>query len=379
MNKYNCIYKYLMALLLILYIGAMMTFSVITPNKAFSECENRPLEQKPNFSFESLIKGKFISNFENYISDQFPYRDFWIGVKSDTERFIGKKENNEVYLGKDKYLLQKFNKPEDDNLKNRIDAINSFALANPNINKYFMLVPNSIKVLQNNLPYDAPCADQLIYINKIKKELNKNIKFIDVYDALHAKKNEYIFYKTDHHWTSKGAYYAYEKAAPYMGLTPHDISYFNIKKVTDNFYGSLYSKSGFRHLDPDSIEIYLPKKDDGQLVCYSDKNTNFNSIYFMNNIDKKDKYTIFFDGNHPLVKISTNIKNGKKLLVIKDSYANCFIPFLVGHYSEIYMVDLRYYNEDLNSLIKSNNINDSLILYNVNTFFEDESICNISQ
>ncbi|WP_027624404.1 DHHW family protein [Clostridium lundense] len=379
MNRYDNIYKYIMALLLLLYIGIMIFFSIITPDKTFSQSENRPLEQKPKFSLHSLVKGKFISNFEKYIADQFPFRDFWIGVKSEGERTLGKKENNEVYLGKDNYLIQKFKKPENDSLNNRVKAINSFDLSNPHMNKYFMLVPNSIKILENKLPSYAPNTDQLAYIDKIKKGLNKNIKFIDIYNTLYSKKNEYIFYKTDHHWTSKGAYYSYEKTGEYMGFVPHNNNYFNVKKVTDSFYGSLYSKSGFRHLTPDSIEIYLPKENDVQSVYYSDTNKKFNSIYFMDNLDKKDKYTIFLNGNHPLVKINTNVKNNKKLLVIKDSYANCFIPFLMGHYSEIYMVDLRYYNEDINTLIKDNNIDNSLILYNVNTFFEDESICNISQ
>lgn len=368
-----------MALSLLLYMGIMILFNIIIPNKTFSESENRPLEQKPKFSFQSLVNGKFISNFEKYISDQFPFRDFWIGVKSESERTLGKKENNEVYLGEDNYLIQKFKKPKNDDLKSRVEAINSFALSNPHMNKYFMLVPNSIKILENKLPSYAPNADQLLYIDKIKRGLSKDIKFIDVYDTLSSKKDEYIFYKTDHHWTSKGTYYAYEKIGTYMGFTPHNNNYFNVKKVTDSFYGSLYSKSGFRHLTPDDIEIYLPQENAVQSVYYSDTNKKLNSIYSMDNLNKKDKYTIFFDGNHPLVKINTTVKNNKKLLVIKDSYANCFVPFLIGHYSEIYMVDLRYYSEDINTLIKANNINDSLILYNVNTFFEDESICNISQ
>ncbi|KAJ51071.1 hypothetical protein BD780_000191 [Clostridium tetanomorphum] len=379
MNKYNNIYKCIMSLLLIMYIGSIIVFNLIIPNKAFSESENRPLEQKPNFSIESVIKGRFISNYEKYISDQFPFRDFWIGVKSDTEKILGKKENNEVYLGKDGYLIQKFNKPLDENFKSKINSINAFANSNLNINTYFMLVPNSVKVLEERLPSFAPSADQLIYINKVKNALNKDIKFIDVYNTLYSKKNEYIFYKTDHHWTTKGSYYAYKKLAKEMALTPYNKDYFEVKKVTDSFYGSLYSKGGFRDITPDSIELYIPKEKHNFKVWYSDSNTTTNSLYKIDNLNKKDKYTVFLNSNHPLIKIKSDISNNKKLLLIKDSYANSFIPFLAEHYSEIYVVDLRYYDENLNTLIKANNIDDNLILYNVNTFFEDESVNNINQ
>jgi Lysophospholipase L1 and related esterases len=212
----------------------------------------------------------------------------------------------------------------------------------------------------------------------VRNSIDKSIEFVDIYDVLNSKKNEYIFYKTDHHWTTKTAFRAYEKLGADMGFIPHEENYFNIKKVTDSFYGSLYSKGGFRNINPDSIELYIPKKNEVNKVEYVDEHKFSDSIYNMEDLNKKDKYAVFFDGNHGLIKISTNVSNGKKLLVVKDSYANCLIPFLTGHYSEIYVVDPRYYSDDLKELIKINSIKNMLILYNVNTFFEEESIENIS-
>jgi hypothetical protein len=155
-----------------------------------------------------------------------------------------------------------------------------------------------------------------------------------------------------------------------MNIKPHDESYFDVKKVTDEFYGSLYSKGGFRHINPDSIELYIPKADEECKVDYVDENRTSNSIYDMDCLNKKDKYTVFLGGNHSLVKITSNAPNKKKLLVVKDSYANSFIPFLTGHYSEIYVVDLRYYNEDLKDLVNKNKINDILFLYSAGNFIQ---------
>ncbi|GAA0729277.1 hypothetical protein GCM10008905_29070 [Clostridium malenominatum] len=377
MDSLNKLYKNILGIVFIGCLILVFSYNIIVPQRKFSESENRVLQQKPKFSLSKLLKGKYTSDYEKYVADQFPFRDFWIGVKSTSEKLIGKKDNNGVYLGKDDYLFQMFNKPSEESLKSRIESINTFSSKNKEINKYFMLIPNSIKVLEDKLPNFASPEDQKVYIDKVKNLLPSDIKFVDVYSSLKNKSDEYIYYRTDHHWTTKGAYYAYRTLGEAMNLSPKNEENFNITKATDSFYGSMYSKSGFRNLKPDDIYLYLPKEEENLKVFYSDKNETFNSLYTMDNISKKDKYTVFFDGNHPLVKISTGLDNGKKLLILKDSYANSFVPFLTEHFSEIYMIDLRFYNEDLSTLIQDNSIDNVLILYNVNTFFEDNSINNI--
>lgn len=377
MDSLNKLYKNILGIVFIGCLILVFSYNIIVPQRKFSESENRVLQQKPKFSLSKLLKGKYTSDYEKYVADQFPFRDFWIGVKSTSEKLIGKKDNNGVYLGKDDYLFQMFNKPSEESLKSRIESINTFSSKNKEINKYFMLIPNSIKVLEDKLPNFASPEDQKVYIDKVKNLLPSDIKFVDVYSSLKNKSDEYIYYRTDHHWTTKGAYYAYRTLGEAMNLSPKNEENFNITKATDSFYGSMYSKSGFRNLKPDDIYLYLPKEKENLKVFYSDKNETFNFLYTMDNISKKDKYTVFFDGNHPLVKISTGIDNRKKLLILKDSYANSFVPFLTEHFSEIYMIDLRFYNEDLSTLIQDNNIDNVLILYNVNTFFEDNSINNI--
>ncbi|MFM1654204.1 DHHW family protein [Brevibacillus sp. B_LB10_24] len=379
MNRHDKWHQYLMAVSLCLFIGGMAALSILTPKKAFSESENRTLEQPPAFSMEKLIRGRFASVFERYLSDQFAFRDFWIGVKSDVDRALGKKENHDVYLGKDGYLIQKWIRPKAGEAEKKADALNRFDRAVPDLPKYLMLVPTAVSVLEQKLPEYVSGEEQLQYLDMVRKQLNPDIRYVDVYPALHANRSANIFYKTDHHWTTKGAYLAYRVLAEQMGFVPKEESEYRIEQVTGEFYGSLSSKSGFRHLQPDSISIYIPKHGETLQVEYADEQKSAKSLYERENLKKKDKYTVFLNGNRALIKIATRHPEGKKLLVVKDSYANSFLPFLTAHFSEIYVVDLRYYEDDLRMLIKSNHIDEMLILYNANTFFEDPSIQSLAE
>lgn len=374
MNNYNLRYKSIIAIIFITFLGVMLSWSIIEPDRTFSDSENRMLQQLPKFSLNRLTTGRFTSDWEKYVVDQIALRDFWIGIKAEGEKLLGKRDNNGVYLGKDGYLLQKFESPDEEDLGNKVSVLNELALTNPEVNFSFMLVPNSVKVLEDKLPPFAKPFDQEEYIDNIKKKLDSRISFINVLADLTFHKDEYIFYRTDHHWTTKGAYWAYRKLAKDLGFSPHDKDYFEITKVTNSFYGSLYSKSGFRNLKPDSIYLYSPKISEENNVLYYDQDESYDSLYQIGNLSKKDKYTIFLGGNHSLIKITTNKNHKKKLLIIKDSFANSFIPFLTGHYGEIYVVDPRYYNDSIDDLIKSRNIKEALILYSVDNFSEDKAL-----
>ncbi|MBW9154435.1 DHHW family protein [Clostridium estertheticum] len=377
-KKYNNIYIKSLTLMFLFFIFSVMILNIIVPDKKFSSQENRNLKSKPKLSVDNLLYNKFTSKYEKYIADQFILRNFWINVKSRSEIFAGKKENNDVYLGKNKYLIAKFKKPGKEAFDEKVKAINDFSTENKKVNKYIMLVPNKIKVLEDKLPEFAPVENQLEYINKFYSGLDKSIKTINVFDSLNKNKNKYIYYKTDHHWTTQGAYYAYLEFCKSSGLTLKDANYYNIKKVSNEFYGTLYSKAGVTNVDSDTINVYLPKKHEDLLVNYVEEKKKSSSLYNSSNLNTKDKYSTFLGGNHPIIKISTMSDSSKKLLVIKDSYANCFIPFLTSHFSDIIVVDLRYYSDNINTLIKDYKITDVLMLYNANTFFEDESILNIS-
>ncbi|RRJ65891.1 hypothetical protein EHV15_25445 [Paenibacillus oralis] len=368
-----------MAVLLLAFICALPVLNFLTPDREFSAAENRMLEPRPDLLLHHLASGKFMANYEKYVSDQFPFRDFWVGVKSDTARAMGRKESNEVYWGKDGYLIQQFNPPAEGEVEENAEALRSFAAAAPDLQTYVLLAPTSLTLNQDKLPAFAPAGNELAFLDKMRKSLGRFMRFVDVYPALYAKRHEYLFYKTDHHWTTLGAYYAYRELCKQMGMAPQAADGFDIRHVADEFYGSLYSKSGFRHIPPDQIELWLPKDQEHYTVEYTGEQQTADSLYALENLSKKDKYAVFMNGNHALVKITSAHPAGKKLLIVKDSYANSLIPFLTGHFSEIYVVDLRFYDGDLLALIRGQEIHEMLVLYSINTFFSDPSIKNLSE
>jgi len=377
-KKYDKVYKSVLFSVFLLFIFSVFVLNTISKDRIFSEQENRKLNAKPEFSINKLLHSKFTSKYEKYVSDQFILRDSLINIKAASEKIIGKKENNDVYLGHDKFLIAKFKKLDKNSISERLKAINTFARENKKLSKYVMLVPNQVKVLSEKLPANAPEKDQLQFVDKVYSGLDKDIKTINVFNTLNEHKNEYIYYKTDHHWTTKGAYYAYKEFCKSAEINSKNESDYDIKKVSNNFYGTLYSRAGVRNIGSDEINVYLPKTNEPTLVNFIDKKKKSASLYNSNSLDGKDKYTVFLGGNDSIVKINTCSNSEKRLLVVKDSYANCFIPFLTAHFDQIIVVDLRYYEDDLKTVIKDYGITDVLILYNVNTFFEDPSILNIS-
>ncbi|MBB6732365.1 DHHW family protein [Cohnella zeiphila] len=379
MSDYDSKRRSLTGLLLLLMVGAMAAANFLTPDRSFSESENRVLEQQPRFSPHSLLSGSFASDYETYSSDQFAFRDAWVGAKTDADRALGKKDSNGVYLGKDGYLIEQYTSPSEADLADRIRAIQAFDQATPGLRKYVLLAPTAAALLADKLPAYAPVGDERADLDRVRRLLPDNIRFVDVVSALNAEREQPLFYKTDHHWTTEGAYYAFRELCRQMGIVPLDEDSFDIRQVTDRFYGSLYSKSGFRHLQPDRIDLYLPKKSGKIKVSYVDEGRITDSLYEPENLGKKDKYAVFLNGNHALIRIETDGPADKRLLVVKDSYANSLIPFLTGHFGEIDVVDLRYDDESLLKLVQERQIQDVLILYNVNTFFEDPSILNIAE
>lgn len=374
MNKHKKIYTRILALVFIISIFGIFFMNMFSKDKNFSEEENRMLAKKPKFSIDRLVEGRYTEKYEKYVEDQFTLRNSWIGIKSTVDRFLGKKEENGVFLGKDDYLIEDFKKPEEKNLQETIKAMNNFSEKYKGINQYALIAPNSVSILKDKLPKNAPVEDQKAYIEELKSSLNSNIKFIDIYNTLESHKDEYIYYRTDHHWTTLGAYYAFLDAANEMRLTPKE-NYYDIETVTDEFYGTLYSKSGFKGIEPDSIEVYIPKdENDEVVVSYAEEKKKSGSIYNSEKLNEKDKYEVFLEGNHPLVKINTLTDNNKKLLLIKDSYANSFVQFLTPYFNEIVIVDPRYYYEDIDKLISEEGITDLLYLYNANTFFSDNNL-----
>lgn len=333
------------------------------------------LEQAPGINGGQIISGRYEEKFETYFTDQFLLRDMWIEMKAGFDRLIGRVESNGVYLGKDGYLIEKFAEPDGKNLKETCSAMGNFAKRYGEVKQYAMIVPNAVEILSDKLPAFAPAADQGKHLDTLGKELEKQgITVLDMRGVLKKNRDKKLYYKTDHHWTTEAAYLAFLEAGKTMGYNGSEIT-FDALPVTGRFQGTLSAKSGFRSGEKEELEVYLPK--DGSpssVVNYVDEQKKTASFYDTGKLDTRDGYACFLGGNHPLIRIETPVQSDKTLLVLKDSYANCYLPFLATQYRKIVAVDPRYYYGDLEELMQVEEIQEVLYLYNANTFFSDTSL-----
>ena len=192
---------------------------------------------------------------------------------------------------------------------------------------------------------------------------------MDVTKTLKRHSSRYLYYKTDHHWTSLAAAYAYQEIAPVMNLYNPDLDSYTVYTVSDSFEGTLSSKAG-SHAARDTVEIYVPDTNIEYFVSYPD-GTDIRSFYNRNALNQKDHYTVFFGGNYSRLDITATADTGRNLLIFKDSYANCLVPFLYPYFDHITMIDPRYYYDNVDLAIRSENITDVLFLYNLDTFLAD--------
>ncbi|WP_075618733.1 DHHW family protein [Paenisporosarcina indica] len=360
------------------FIFGIGVSNLVSKNMNFSEIENRVLSQMPQFTFDSFISGEFTDDFEVYLSDQFVWKKFWVGLNTDVERVTLKKENNGVFFGKEDYLLEGYDKPGEQLQKN-INNILYFLNKAENITSYLMVAPTSVGIYNENLPLYAPSFSQKETLTYLEDQFNESIIYLDVYGVLLREKEEQIYFRTDHHWTSIGAYYAYEAAAKKMGFRPYRKDDFSVETVSNDFYGTLYSKASAYRIEPDEIEIFLPKFNLTYEVEYEVNDQSSNTLYEWDNLNKKDQYAVFLNGNHSLVKIKSSLHNGRKLVVIKDSYAHAFIPFLANHFEEIHVIDLRYYHLNIYEYLDTNEIDEVLFLYNLANFSQDKNMIWLKQ
>ena len=328
---------------------------IINKKDKYSEIENRYLS---DFN---------INNVEEYVRDYFPFRIELISLKNNIELLTGKTLINDVYVAKDNYLIQLFK--DNDKKDAIIRTINNFNNKVHNVD--VMFVPDSILINEDKLDYHLDILEDK-EINYLYSILNtNNINVIDILKE-ENKKSINLYYKSDHHWTTHGAFIAYQKYFKDKYKIPYSLDDFNIRKVSDDFNGTSSSLAlGLSTKD----DIYIFDRPNSLIVNYVYENKITNSLYNYDYLNKKDKYSMFLDNNHALIEIkNTLIDNDSSILVIKNSYANAFIPFLVNHYSNIYVIDLRYYPLSVSDYIKEKNIDDILILYNLKNMYDDMSI-----
>ena len=377
-------------IIIIVFIGFFVLISgasLIIKDREFSPNENRYLAETPELSWDNILSGKFQDGLEDYLRDQVCFRDGWITVKTGIQKACGDTDIGGAYVGKDGYDFEKIT-PEDVDEKQvdrNIKAVEDyFMMASETIDKQklsFLLVPTSGFVMQEKLPKNARLFDQAKYIDQVQKAM-KDYNFVDVRDTLMDHNDEYIYYKTDHHWTSAGACLSYDVWSERTGGEAETEDGLVKNVVSDKFRGSLYSKILDADSAYDEIWTYGLQKDDafGSKDCTVtiDEKQQLDSIYDDEMLQKKDKYAYFLSGNYGQVHIqnqkAASKAKGKNILIIKDSFANSFVPFVTQDYENIYMVDLRYYNGDMKSYLQEHNITDVLVLYNISNFISDRNL-----
>ena len=383
--------KKINAIITLLLLGGILfglaVADICTPDRLFSEYENRILSAKPKFSLETLFDGSYTKDYETYVTDQFVGRDNWIYVKTVTDVLLGKKEINGVYLAEEGMLIEK-HETEDINpetVEQRLvllQRLTQWQEEKGTGTLRIMLVPTADNILTDKLPDYAPYYPQQEFLEQVKEAAGSYM--IDVTNMLKEHREEPIYYGTDHHWTTRGAYYGYLAWAAAMNMTPTS---YNVQTVATDFLGTLHSKTHWTAA-PDTIEAYIPAvlqetadsaaSHSGMQVYYDFSEDAKDSLYEAKHLETKNKYGYFLDDNHPFIRIETGTQReeakGRQLFVIKDSYANCFIPFLTEHYETIYVLDLRYYRAPLFSLLEEYGAKgdmDILVLYNVIHFIEE--------
>lgn len=363
------------AIILAVLVLAFSTAFIFMEKQEFSEGENRYLTKFPKFTFEDLKEGKYTEKIQDYLSDHFPLRDAFMGLKAETEIALGKREISGVYIAKDGYLIEDYAAPQ--NTDKVVGQFKKFAESIKNAEVSLMLVPTAITVYEDKLPGLAPVRSQMQTRQEIYERLNiPAITPIDCYDALmEAKKDNELYYKTDHHWTSYGAYAAYTVYCDAKGITPLPVSRFEVREVSSEFKGTIYSKLNDARIKGDTITVF-ENPENRLTVYYEDTKEASDSLYNFEYLDKKDKYSMFLNNIHPFIEITNETADSEReLAVIKDSYANCLVPFLVNHYRKIYVFDTRYYKGGPGSYINENEqITDVLLLYNMNTLDGDLGI-----
>lgn len=371
-----------------LFIFGFTIASLVTKPKDYSERERRYLEQMPKFSTEAIFNGEFTTKYETYITDQFVGRDQWIRVKTVAERLTGKQDINNVYFAKDGYLIEKV---EDKDIdweqweKNKNWIAQFLTKYEEKLGKEHvraLLAPTAGYVLHEKLPPYAPFFNQGIINQDIRELLEKNLSkeianelVVDVNQTLKDKSNEDIYYKTDHHWTSLGAYYAYEVWAKSIGLEPKSLNEYKQIVATSDFYGTVYNKVN-TSVSPDKIIVF----DDGEeySVSINMGEKKLDSMFDYEQLDGVDKYSIFLGGNNAMVQVTSGNKNGKKLLVVKDSYAHTMVPILAHHFEEVILIDLRHLNMGVEAIVDQFDITDVLVLYNDSTVMSDKNLVKLT-
>ncbi len=365
-------------LFLTILVGVLVLLFV--PKQTFSEDENRVLEPVPKITLASVEDGTFMKSIESYVGDHFMFRKGFVSLNTRVQLLMGKRDlgsnysktpaEGGVYFGKDDHIYEVLLPNRTNTFDRNVAGLNLFAKKSA-LPFYFVPVPSGSQEQQDKLPASAPNHDQYDELNAIKASAGKNTTVIDLFATLSDQTGKDYYYKTDHHWNTYGAYEGYKALADAMGVSAAAQEDFEFIAASDKFYGTLYSKAVLTNQVPDTL--YLPHYKKPMSLTQQTGKQKRDNIFWEEYLQKKDKYSVFLGGNHSVdVVKNANVANGKKLLILKDSYANSMVPFLVTNFSEIHIIDLRYYNQDIYDYIQQNGITETAAIYSI------KQLCDVS-
>lgn len=365
--------KYIISVIFVAFIGIFAVLFWVLPKSDFSPKEKRYLQGFPEISVQSLTDGTFETDFENYINDHMVLRDVFMGVNSYSNIAVLNNGSDGVYKCSDGYLI---NEPATDSRLDLNLSVTADFKDKTGIDTTVMIVPSTGYIMDDKLPLVHKNYNDDRYYNRIESFCQKNgLSFVDLRDTFNSHKNStQIYYKTDHHWTTVGAYLAYQSLCEKWGIDVKERNGYIVEKTPD-FYGTTYNTSGFWLNESDTIEVW--KNRDNHSTCEitaNGKTTAYKSMFFPKQLEGADKYTVFLNGNNPVTTVKNPDNKGKeKLLVIKDSFSHCLAPFLSEKFSQITLVDMRYYKKSVSEeIVKKDKFDKVLICMSMDNFLEDK-------
>lgn len=355
--------------------------SILLPARKNSVAENRRLAQKPKPDLAAVLKGSYQSRYETYLNDQFFQRDNWVSLAANMQRWMGKRDMNGVYLGDAGYLLEKYEDSDFDTeqVQENIEIVSDFMNEATEIygaeHVSCAMIPAKTTALSNRLPKYADCPNRDAVLASLKKKLSTPDALLDLQETLQRHQEEYIYYRTDHHWTTLGAYYAYQAWMEWRGQKANSLEQYERETVFTDFYGTTYNKVHAGGL-ADSVELFHGTMDKSAHVSMDGGKLVSDSIYFPDEAARGfNRYNVFFSKNTFQVDVDTQADTGKTLLLFKDSFANCFVPFLTEEYARIIMIDYRYGKEAAGTIMSENSdITDVLVLFNTEKFMQNTKL-----
>ena len=368
-------YSRFITILFGLFLGGILLWSLVLPDRERSETENRTLAQWPAFSWEALKDGSYTQKVEEYFADQFPLRDEWTGLKAHSEQIIGKTEFNKVYLSEGDTLIAKVEKPDEALLEKSFSYLERLA-ASTDARVTLGLIPSAAEIWKEKLPAGADSFDQRELLDRVE---SMDISTADLWSSLMAHCEEPIYYRTDHHWTSLGAFYGANALLEALGKEPLQMADFTPEIASENFCGTLYSQSGIHWLRPDTIEYWV--KDEGlSITSWHSGKPQPAPLYEREYLSKKDQYSSFLGGNQPLCVIENEVlTDGSKVLLVRDSYSDSLAPFLAQRFSEVHLLDLRYYRGSVANYAAENGIQEIVPLFSIPNFITDRNLVFLAQ